>query len=383
MLGVTSFLTGEPQTAHIESETDMELWALDRNLFENINRQHPELLDFLTEIVADQFDSKRPVADRVIGKYLATDIVGRGGFSIVYKGMHTGLNMPVAIKMLRHHLAMDPDFQASFREEAHTIANLDHENIIKIYDIEERFRTLFIIEELVAGESLNALLKRLGKIPVRLATDFLLQICSGLAYAHQAGVIHRDINPANIYVKQNDRVKILDFGLACPIGTEDFASLGTVAYMAPEQIESAPLDGRVDIYALGLTAFEMVTGEKPYLADDMRTLMQMHLECDVPDPATVLPGMPAPLNRFIRRACSRNPADRYQQIIDAVTDLKTLAKEVGLDPGEPQTEKYHMASLLMAYNDQQAKQFREFMEQIHAKAGELGILLKSTELNDF
>ena len=382
VLGSVSFLTGEPQTAHIEAETDIQLWELDRNLFENIHKEHPELLDFFTEIVADQFDSKRPVADRAIGKYLATDIIGRGGFSIVYKGMHTGLNMPVAIKMLRHHLAMDVDFQESFRKEAHTIANMDHENIIKIYDIEERFRTMFIIEELVSGESLKALLKRLGKIPVKLATHFLLQICSGLAYAHQAGIIHRDINPTNIYVKQNDQIKILDFGLACPIGTEDFASMGNIAYMAPEQIESEPLHGGTDIYALGLTAFEMVIGRQPYQADDVRELARMHLECDIPDLAIVAPDIPEALRGFIQTCCQRNPEDRYQRIGDAAVDLKHLAEEIGLDTREPPAEKFHMASLLMAYNHRQEAQFREFMDQIRSKARELGIVLKSTELND-
>ena len=179
IIGVESFLTGEPQTYHAEAETNMDLLIFDKKLFQDFNKENPDILNFLTEIVADQFDSKRPVADRIIGKYLATDIIGRGGFSIVYKGLHAELNMPVAIKMLRHNLAMDSEFHTTFRNEAHIIASLDHENIIKIYDIEERFRTLFIIEELVAGESLKNLLKRLGRIPVKLAVDFLIQICSG------------------------------------------------------------------------------------------------------------------------------------------------------------------------------------------------------------
>ena len=105
IIGIRSFLTGEPQSAHAEAETTMELWALDKNLFDNISKEDPELLEFLTELVASRFDSRRPTADRVIGKYMATDIIGRGGYSIVYRGLNTDLSMPVAIKMMKHDMA--------------------------------------------------------------------------------------------------------------------------------------------------------------------------------------------------------------------------------------------------------------------------------------
>jgi len=382
IVGLVSFLTGEPQTAHAEAETDMELWVLDRNLFEYVNSENPELYSFLTEIVADQFDSKRPVADRSIGKYMTTGIIGRGGFSIVYKGMHTALNMPVAIKMLRHNLAMDSDFQRTFRNEANVIAGLDHENIIKVYDIEERFRTIFIVEELVRGESLKDMLGRLGKIPIKLALDFLIQICSGLEYAHNKGIIHRDVNPTNVFVKQDDRVKLLDFGLACPIGTEDFASFGNLGYMAPEQIESEVLDERTDIYALGITAFEMVTGKKPFPVDDATTLAKMHVSCDIPDPAELTPNMPEDMRTFIQKACCRDPGGRYQNISQALNSLQHLAEEIGLKKYSPSNKNYNMASLFIAYKDEQELEFKCLIDYIHSKAKELGIVLKSASFTD-
>jgi predicted Ser/Thr protein kinase len=244
IVGMTTILTGEPRNAHVEAETDMELWVLKQEQFADASRDDPDILYFFSELVADRFDSKRPIADRTIGKYVATDIIGRGGFSLVYKGVHPGLNMPVAIKMMRHDMAMDPDFLIHFQNEAKTIAGLNHENIINVYDIEERFKTVFIIMEYLEGESLKHMLERLKRIPPSLALDFLIQICSGLQYAHQHGIIHRDINSSNIIIQRNDRLKILDFGLACPIGTEDFCSLGTMAYMAPEQIEAEAMDQR-------------------------------------------------------------------------------------------------------------------------------------------
>ena len=382
IVGIRSFLTGEPQSAHAEAETAMELWALDKNLFENISKEDPELLEFLTELVASRFDSRRPTADRVIGKYMATDIIGRGAYSIVYKGLNTDLSMPVAIKMLRHNLAMDPDFISGFRNEAKTIAGLKHENILRVYDIEERFNTVFIIEELVEGESLENMLKRLKCIAPKLAISFLIQLCSGLQYAHRKGIIHRDINTSNIFVQQNDQLKILDFGLSCPIGTEDFASFGTMAYMAPEQIKSEPMDARTDIYALGITAFEMLAGERPFPETDPRKLIDLHLNCGIPDPADVIPNISEPLRQIILKACRQSPDQRYQTVTQALDELNRLADELGIASKHPTDEKINMTSLFMVYNENQQPAVKQLMKSLRAQAKVLGIDLKAADLSE-
>jgi CRP-like cAMP-binding protein len=382
IVGIRSFLTGETQSAHAEAETLMELWELDKNLFDDISRKDPELLEFLTELVARRFDSRRPTADRVIGKYMATDIIGRGGYSIVYKGLNTDLSMPVAIKMLKHNLAMDPEFIKGFRNEAKTIASLKHENILRVYDIEERFKTVFIIEEMVEGESLANMLKRLKRLPPKLAISFLIQLCSGLCYAHQKSIIHRDINPTNIFVQQNDQLKILDFGLSCPIGTEDFASFGTMAYMAPEQIESEPMDQRTDIYALGITAFEMLSGQKPFPESDPQKLMDLRLKCGIPDPANVVPDLPEPLRQFILKACRQDPEQRYQAVSIALDDLNRLADELGIAGKHTADEKINMTSLFMVYNENQQLAVEQLMKKFRAEAKELGIGLKAADLSE-
>jgi len=382
IVGIRSFLTGEPQSAHAEAETMMELWALDKSLFDNISQKDPELIEFLTELVANRFDSKRPTADREIGKYMATDIIGRGAYSIVYRGLNTDLSMPVAIKMLRHNLAMDPDFIKGFRNEAKTIASLKHENILRVYDIEERFKTVFIIEELVDGESLANMLRRLKCMPPKLAISFLIQLCSGLQYAHKQGIIHRDINPSNIFIQQNDRLKILDFGLSCPIGTEDFASFGTMAYMAPEQINSDPMDQRTDIYAIGITAFEMLAGESPFPETDPQKLIDLHLNCGIPDPADVVPNIPEPLRQFILKACRQNPDQRYQKVTQAFDDLNRLAGELGIVSKQPADEKMNMTSLFMLYSENQQPAVKQLMESLRTQARELGIDLKAANLSE-
>ena len=132
VVGEMALLTGEPRSAHVTAETDMKLWGLSRRQFDVIAGENPDLRNFLTELVADRFSGRKWTAERAIGKYIITDIIGRGGYSIVYKGVHSGLNMPVAIKMMRHNLAMDPEFLSNFQTEAKIIANLNHENIIKV-----------------------------------------------------------------------------------------------------------------------------------------------------------------------------------------------------------------------------------------------------------
>jgi CRP-like cAMP-binding protein len=374
IVGVVQILTGEPQHVHVEAETDMELWVLGKEQFDDISRKAPDFLDFITEIAADRFDSKRPMADRIIGKYIATDIIGRGGYSIVYKGTHQALKLPVAIKMMRHNLIKDPAFLDTFRNEAKIIANLNHRNIVKVYDIEERFKTIFIIMELVEGESLKDMLDRLKTIPPLVAVHLLAQTCSGLHFAHRSGILHQDINPTNIFVQRDDEVKILDFGLACPLGAEDRSIFdGTVHYMAPEQIRCEPVDQRTDVYSLGVTAFEMLTGRKPYEAVHLKTLMSMHCDLDIPDPAALVPEVPEKLRRFILKACARDPARRYQNAEEAFGDLEPMDQRVlrvSRDTGPHGLQR--TTNLSLRYPPDKQPQMNLLIEEFCSRAQALG-----------
>lgn len=199
-----------------------------------------------------------------------TNAIGRGGYSIIFKGYHKSLQLPVAIKMLRHDLALRPDFQACFWNEAQTIARFNHEHIVRVLDIEELYQTIFIIMELVEGENLKDILLRSKAIPPVRAAKFLVQISKGLEYAHDQGILHLDVNPSNMLVQPGDRIKIMDFGMACPSGVNDKGIFdGTVFYMAPEQIDVERVDQRSDVYSLGITAFELVTGKRPFPEQDI------------------------------------------------------------------------------------------------------------------
>ena len=326
MVGMISMLTGEPAPFHVEAETDMDVWEINQSGLDDISRNNPDLLTFMTELIADRFDSNRPTADRTIGKYVAMEIIGRGGYSIVYKGVHAGLNMPVAIKMMRHDLAMRPVFLENFYNEARIIASLNHENIIRVLDIEQRFGTVFIIMEYLEGESLDERLKRLKTIPPLQAAGFIRQVCGAMDYAFSKGLIHRDINPKNILVMPDERIKLIDFGMACLAGTDDLHFGGETAYSAPELLDGDPADERSDIFALGVTAYELVTGEKPFpKATPAQTMITMKVR-EIPDPSDKVKGLPAPLAEIIQKACKNDPLKRYQNIKEMADDLDSLLK---------------------------------------------------------
>jgi len=288
--------------------------------------------------------------------------------------------MPVAIKMMRHDLAMQPDFLSNFQNEAKTIASLDHENIIKVYDIEERFQTVFLIMEYIEGEPLIKMLKRLKTIPPSLAVRYLIQICSGLQYAHSRGIIHRDINSSNIIVQRDDRLKILDFGLACPIGTEDFSSLGTLAYMAPEQITGDAMDERTDIYALGITTYEMIVGGRPFREDDGHILEEMHLNQDIPDPAAGVPDLSKDLQRFVIKCCQRDPNLRYDNIQQALADLKSSAGEQGAGIKKAAAPKRKRTTPILSFEDKNKLALQQLVKEFSAKVRKLDVDLKVSEL---
>ncbi len=382
LVGEMAVLTGEPRSARVTAETDLVLWGLTKERFDLLSTEHPDLREFLTELVAYRFTSSNITADRTIGKYLITDIIGQGGYSIVYKGRHLDLEMPVAIKMMKHDMAMDPDFIRNFRQEARNVAALNHPHIVKVYDFEERYRTLFIIMEYLEGTPLDALLEKLGPLPVAQILELLYPIISGLEYAHEKGLVHLDIKPANIFLPSTDQLKILDFGLACPPGTDTLCSLGTPHYVSPEQIEGELVDGRADIYSLGIMTFELSTGVRPYPEDDPSILMEAHLTREIPDPRDWVPELPEGLCRFIQKATRKDPKDRFQTMEEIRNHLQQVSRDLGLaGPAGGRVER-KMTSLFLFYREDHRLALNALLEEFSRKVKEAGIALKAVEIKD-
>jgi tRNA A-37 threonylcarbamoyl transferase component Bud32 len=381
-IGEMAMLTDQPQSVHIKAETDMELWGLARTQFDNIAAEHPELRNYLTELLVERFSSWRPTTKKRIGKYYITDIIGHGTNSIVYKGIHADLNIPVAVKMIRHELAMDSDFIESYPKRAKGIVALNHRNIVKVYDIVAQYRTYFVITELMEGETLASLIERWKTIPIPQATSFLIYICAGLAYAHEQDIFHETLKPSNLYVSQSGSLKILDFGLGCPTVTRAVNFPGTAAYMSPEQIRSDTVDGRSDIYALGMIAYEMLTGKRSSVEDTTRTAMDMPAKHNVPDLAGQVPGLPEILRRFIIKACAENPDNRYQNATAALKDLLVLAKSYGLESEIQTSEKRKMMNLILLYNENQQLALKRLLEEFSTKTKKLGVDFKAADFKD-
>ncbi|HKJ97396.1 MAG TPA: protein kinase [Desulfotignum sp.] len=382
IIGEMAILTGEVRNASVIAETDMELWSIDKTRFDEITQKYSDVRSFLTELLTERFVSRKKIADRGIGKYLIQHKIGTGGYAIVYGGIHALLNMPVAIKMMKHDMAMDKDFLHNFRNEARTIARFNHKNIVKVYDIEERFRTIFIIMELLEGATLEEILETKAVLPHFKIIDYLIEICAGLAYAHTAGIVHQDIKPANIFITADGTVKILDFGLACPCASENVDMPGTPFYMSPEQIEMESIDERSDIYSLGIMAYEVLTGRRPYPENDLLKLMNLHVEQDIPDPWDLNPDIPKELRSFILKACSRDRSDRYKNMAEILDFLKPLRKNSYPVRKSAMTEKVKMTSLFLFSRDSQQLELNRLLEEFSTKAQKIGVNIKAADFND-
>jgi serine/threonine protein kinase len=381
ILGEMALVTGEPRSAHVDAETEMDLWQISREDFERIAQEFPELRGFLTEIIAERFASSRITAERNIGKYIITDIIGRGGYSIVYKGIHSSLNMPVVVKMLNHDMAMEPRFIENFEKEARIIAQFNHENIVRVYDIEARFQTVFIIMEHLEGRSLSQVLHEMHWLPAQRAVHYLLQVCAGLQYAHERGIVHQDIKPGNVFILPGERAKILDFGLAAPCGTESTLT-GTPYYMSPEQVECLPVDERADIYSLGIMTYEMLAGRRPFPEDDPHAVMDVHVEQEIPDPEGQIEGLHPRLRTFILKSCARDPERRYRNISEVLQDIGPLAEELGNHDQKITSEPRKIATLVIIYKNEQQLTMKRLLEEFSDKAEKAGIILKAGEFGN-
>ncbi len=381
MVGVMALLTDESRPATVVAATEVKLWRLARDCFTLLVEEHFELQKFLTGLVCERLEAEGRTSDLAIGKYTIDHQLGKGAWAIVYLGHHRTLGRHVAIKLLKHQIAIEPDFRDRFVLEAKIIAEMQHRNIVNIYDVEERFGMLFIIMEYLEGTPVDLILKRKGRLPAAQVVDILIQVCRGLSYAHERGIVHQDIKPDNLFMLKSGQIKILDFGLACPFGTENIEMEGTLPYMSPEQIDSYPVDARTDLYGLGITAFELLTGRKPHPDDDLAALREMHLNRDIPDPKEFVKTTPPLLAEFIMTCCRRNADERYQ---DATTALKVLMrlKEQSIDCVQPAPPQ-NMSSLHLFYDDEQRAEVTELLEEFATKVRAHGLRLQLAEFNQF
>ena len=273
-----------------------------------------------------------------LGSYEVIGPLGAGGMGEVYRARDAKLDRDVAIKVLPERLASDSAALARFEREAKTVAALSHPNLLGIYDFGTHEGVVYAVTELLSGETLRDRLSA-GPIPRRKAVEYGLQIARGLAAAHEHGVAHRDLKPENVFVTNDGRVKILDFGLAKSLlpesgvsgaatfgATEPGTVLGTVGYMSPEQVRGKPADHRSDLFAFGAILYEMLSGQRAFKGDSAVETMNAILIRDLPEPSGPADAaLPPLLDRIVRHCLEKNPEERFQSARDVAFDLETAS----------------------------------------------------------
>ncbi|HEV3183791.1 MAG TPA: serine/threonine-protein kinase [Xanthobacteraceae bacterium] len=272
-------------------------------------------------------------ATTMIGQYEVRELLGEGGIGQVHAGFDTTLEREIAIKSLRPELLNDRNFFDRFRGEATSLARLNHPNITTLYSLLPEGRNLYMVMELVRGETLDEVLKkRGGALGARESLAIIAQAADGLSYAHSMGVIHRDIKPANLMITSSGLVKIMDFGIARVRGsqrlTRDGSMVGTLAYMAPEQLRGEPGDERSDLYSLAIVLYELLTGAPPFAADSDYDLMQAHMHAKPMRLLGRVPGIDARVDAALMRALAKKPEQRFSSVREFCDALGATALRI-------------------------------------------------------
>ncbi|WP_296180208.1 Stk1 family PASTA domain-containing Ser/Thr kinase [uncultured Mobiluncus sp.] len=277
-------------------------------------------------------------SDRIIGgRYEISQLIGRGGMAEVHIGNDTRLNRIVAIKILRQDLARDPVFQARFRREAQSAANLNHPSIVAVYDTGEETITAsdgtevkvpYIVMEYVEGHTVRELLTDGNPVPLEEAVEIVSGVLDALEYAHHQNLVHRDIKPGNVMITTTGKIKVMDFGIARALSdsqatmTQTDAVVGTAQYLSPEQARGEQVDARSDLYSAGCLLFELLTGQPPFKGDSAVAVAFQHVSQLPPLPSSIAPDIPESLDRVVMKALAKDRDERYPDAAHMRTDLQ-------------------------------------------------------------
>lgn len=285
-----------------------------------------------------------PPADPLLGavldgRYRVDAPIATGGMSTVYRGLDVRLDRPVALKVMDARYSGDQQFVARFQREAKAVARLKDPGLVAVYDQSPGIpggQPAYLVMELVDGGTLRELLRERGPMPPHAAAAVLTPVLSGLAVAHRAGLVHRDVKPENVLISDDGDVKIADFGLVRAVAEAKITStsviLGTAAYLSPEQVGTGNAGPRSDVYSVGVMAYEMLTGVTPFTGDSSLAIAYQRMDHDVPPPSTRIAGVPPELDELVLRATARDPAERFADALEMGAELDAVVDELGLPP---------------------------------------------------
>ncbi|MFB6616252.1 Stk1 family PASTA domain-containing Ser/Thr kinase [Streptomyces sp. NPDC085524] len=292
-----------------------------------------------------------PLVGRVLdGRYRVDARIAAGGMATVYRAVDTRLDRVLALKVMHPALAADAAFVDRFIREAKSVARLAHPNVVAVFDQGTDGPYVFLAMEYVSGCTLRDVLRERGALRPRAALDILEPVLAALGAAHRAGFVHRDMKPENVLIGDDGRVKVADFGLVRSVDSATNTTgsvLGTVSYLAPEQIESGVADTRVDVYACGVVLYEMLTGAKPHTGGSPAQVLYQHLHEDVPPPSASVPGLAAGLDELVAQATARNPELRPHDaaaLLGIVLEARAQLGDAELDAVPPQARAEERSS---------------------------------------
>lgn len=257
-------------------------------------------------------------------RYEILEKIGTGGMSDVYRAKDHKLNRPVAVKVLKQEFSENDNFVSKFRVEAQAAAGLMHPNIVNVYDVGDENGIHYIVMELVDGITLKRYIEKKSRLSVKEAVSIAIQVAMGLEAAHNNHIIHRDIKPQNIIISKEGKVKVTDFGIAKAATSNTITSnvMGSVHYTSPEQARGGYSDAKSDVYSLGITLFEMLTGRLPFNGDTTVAIAIKHIQEDLPSPAEFSDEIPISVEKIVMKCCQKSPDRRYQSAAELITDLK-------------------------------------------------------------
>ena len=359
-LGEMALITSEPRTASVWAHTDVECLQLNRTSFDELIKENVAVARILTRLVGDRLQEIGGI--QKVGKYQIIGVLGKGNVAHVFEALHPELGQSVALKMLSHALVYDPQFGVQFDREAQIVAALDHPNIVRVFDFERAYGTRFTVMERLEGEQLEDLIYKGQRLSWSRIRRILFETASALQYSHDRGLIHRDVKPSNIFITRNEQTKLLDFGISVHKDNSEAknkARLGSPCYMPPEQILGEPLDGRSDLYALGITAYEMAVGEVPFNESDIRALLRRQVREKTPDVRELVPDCPTDIAEFIQLTTAKKREERFP---DCVAAIQSLSQRNVSEP----LIRAHRVKLSIDYGDASVATVNQAIAQLEA-----------------
>ncbi|MEM7232094.1 MAG: protein kinase [Planctomycetota bacterium] len=316
VVGEMSLLTREPRNADVVALTPVDALVLPVETFNDLSSSYPQLCVVLTDLLAERLGHSEldGLGSKLLEGYRIKCCIGKGGMAVVYEAVEESTGRSVALKMMSHRLVYDSDALDRFQREADVAESLEHENITRVYSRFEAYRTHFLVMELCDGPTLQDLVCAHGPLEEPVIRSLLGQLANALDHVHSQVVLHRDLKPSNVMINRDGVCKLTDFGLALPSLAGDLTRSGTVvgtpAYMAPEQLAGQELDERIDVYALGCTAYEMIKGKGLFDAPDLTALIYQKLTWSLPKKEDLRPELSDELYELLQTTLAKDPKDR-------------------------------------------------------------------------